>query len=228
MEHPENDAQYKGLRVETSPMSPGSVNPYVNFRARRQRTEFSVDQYVEGILRGDVTMLSRAVTLLESTRPEHEHLAQQVIARCLPHAGNSVRIGISGVPGAGKSTSIDEFGLHVLGRTGGKLAVLAIDPTSERTGGSILGDKTRMEKLSVHPDSFIRPSPSGGSLGGVARKTRLQYYFCGDSGRWAERDGLSFHGGLFPCASGGRHWRRTAGYQAWYYGNGRWHCAEQV
>ena len=182
MEHPENDAQYKGLRVETSPMSPGSVNPYVNFRARRQRTEFSVDQYVEGILRGDVTMLSRAVTLLESTRPEHEHLAQQVIARCLPHAGNSVRIGISGVPGAGKSTSIDEFGLHVLGRTGGKLAVLAIDPTSERTGGSIFGDKTRMEKLSVHPDSFIRPSPSGGSLGGVARKTRETIILCEAAG----------------------------------------------
>ncbi len=182
MEHPENEEQYKGLRVETSPTSPGSVNPYLNFRAKRRKPELTADQYVEGILAGDVTILSRAVTLLESTRPEHEQLAQQVIARCLPHAGKSVRIGISGVPGAGKSTSIDEFGLHVLERTGGKLAVLAIDPTSERTGGSILGDKTRMEKLSVHPKSFIRPSPSGGSLGGVARKTRETIVLCEAAG----------------------------------------------
>lgn len=182
MEHPENEEQYKGLRVETSPTSPGSVNPYLNFRTKRRKPELTVDQYVEGILAGDVTILSRAVTLLESTRPEHEQLAQQVIARCLPHAGKSVRIGISGVPGAGKSTSIDEFGLHVLERTGGKLAVLAIDPTSERTGGSILGDKTRMEKLSVHPKSFIRPSPSGGSLGGVARKTRETIVLCEAAG----------------------------------------------
>ena len=113
---------------------------------------------VEGILRGDMTMLSRAVTLVESLSPEHEALAQEVIEKCLPHSGHSRRIGITGVPGAGKSTSIDVFGLHVL-KKGGKLAVLAIDPSSERTKGSILGDKTRMEKLSVHPDAFIRPSP---------------------------------------------------------------------
>lgn len=182
MEHPENEKQYKGLKVETSPSSPGSINPYLNLRALHRRRELTVDDYVEGILRGDTVILSRAVTLLESTLPEHERMAQKVIERCLPHAGRSVRIGISGVPGAGKSTSIDEFGVHVLKEYGGKLAVLAIDPTSERSKGSILGDKTRMEKLSVHPNSFIRPSPSSGSLGGVARKTRETIILCEAAG----------------------------------------------
>ncbi len=182
MEHPENDEQYKGLKVETSPKNPGCVNPYMSFSRIRSRRGLTVDEYVEGILRGDTTMLGRAITLLESTRPEHEELAQQVIEKCLPHSGHSVRIGISGVPGAGKSTSIDEFGLHVLKQYGGKLAVLAIDPSSERNKGSILGDKTRMEKLSVHPKSFIRPSPSSGSLGGVARKTRETIILCEAAG----------------------------------------------
>ena len=109
-------------------------------------------------------------------------MAQEVIEKCLPYAGKSIRVGISGVPGAGKSTSIDVFGLHVLEERGGKLAVLAIDPSSERSKGSILGDKTRMEKLSVHPDSFIRPSPSAGSLGGVARKTRETIILCEAAG----------------------------------------------
>lgn len=128
-----------------------------------------------------MTILSQAVTLVESVKPEHQALAQEVIEKCLPYSGNSIRIGISGVPGAGKSTSIDVFGLHVLER-GGKLAVLAIDPSSERSKGSILGDKTRMEKLSVHPASFIRPSPSAGSLGGVARKTRETIILCEAAG----------------------------------------------
>ena len=142
----------------------------------------SADDYVEGILRGDSAILGQAVTLVESTNPEHQLVAQEVIEKCLPHSGHSVRVGISGVPGAGKSTSIDEFGIHVLKEYGGKLAVLAIDPSSERTKGSILGDKTRMEKLSVHPDSFIRPSPSAGSLGGVARKTRETIILCEAAG----------------------------------------------
>ncbi len=125
---------------------------------------------MEGILKGDVSVLGRAVTLVESTAEEHQAIAQEVIEKCLPYSGNSRRIGITGVPGAGKSTSIDVFGLHVL-RDGGKLAVLAIDPSSERTRGSILGDKTRMEKLAAY--RCIHPSfPSAGSLGGVARKTR--------------------------------------------------------
>ena len=118
---------------------------------------------------------------MESVKPEHQAIAQEVIEKCLPYSGNSMRIGISGVPGAGKSTSIDVFGLHVLEK-GGKLAVLAIDPSSERSKGSILGDKTRMEKLSVHPKSFIRPSPSAGSLGGVARKTRETIILCEAAG----------------------------------------------
>ena len=99
---------------------------------------------------------------MDRVNPEHQGVAQEVLEKCLHHSGNSVRIGISGVPGAGKSTSKDVFGLHVLEK-GGKLAVLAIDPSSERSKGSILGDKTRMEQLSVHPKSFIRPSPSAGS-----------------------------------------------------------------
>ena len=126
-------------------------------------------------------MLSRAVTLVESLSPSHQAVAQEVIEKCLPYSGNSRRIGITGVPGAGKSTSIDVFGLHVL-KDGGKLAVLAIDPSSERTKGSILGDKTRMEKLAVHPNAFIRPSPSAGSLGGVARKTRETIVLCEAAG----------------------------------------------
>ena len=182
MEHPENSSEYKGLSVQTGTLSPGSVNPYLNLSRPRRRRELTVDEYVEGILQGDVTVLSRAVTLLESTRREHEEMAQSVIERCLPYAGKSIRVGISGVPGAGKSTSIDEFGIHVLSQYGGKLAVLAIDPTSERSKGSILGDKTRMEKLSVHPKSFIRPSPSSGSLGGVARKTRETIILCEAAG----------------------------------------------
>ncbi len=181
MEHPENSKEYKGLTVNSGVAQPSSVNPYLAQRKRVRRRQFTAGEFVEGIVKGDVTVLSQAVTLVESVKPEHQALAQEVIEKCLPYSGNSVRIGISGVPGAGKSTSIDEFGLHVLKR-GGKLAVLAIDPSSERSKGSILGDKTRMEKLSVHPDSFIRPSPSAGSLGGVARKTRETIILCEAAG----------------------------------------------
>lgn len=180
MEHPENNAAYKGLVVNAGIEQPSSVNPYRKFKSRKRL--LSVAEFVEGIVKGNVTILSQAVTLVESLNPDHQIIAQEVIEKCLPYAGNSVRIGISGVPGAGKSTSIDVFGLHVLEQYAGKLAVLAIDPSSERSKGSILGDKTRMEKLSVHPDSFIRPSPSAGSLGGVARKTRETIVLCEAAG----------------------------------------------
>ena len=180
MEHPENDQSYKGLQVNSGVMSQPIVNPYR--RAQRiRRQELSVNDYVEGIRKGNVSVLGRAVTLIESTADAHQAIAQEVIEKCLPYSGNSRRIGITGVPGAGKSTSIDVFGLHVL-KQGGKLAVLAIDPSSERTQGSILGDKTRMEKLSQQKDAFIRPSPSAGSLGGVARKTRETIVLCEAAG----------------------------------------------
>lgn len=182
MEHPENSEAYKGLVVNAGIEQPSSVSPYLKNRPKRKKRELTVGDYVDGIVKGDITILSRAVTLVESVKPEHQVLAQQVIEKCLPFAGNSIRVGISGVPGAGKSTSIDAFGLHILEKHGGKLAVLAIDPSSERSKGSILGDKTRMEKLSVHPDSFIRPSPSAGSLGGVARKTRETIILCEAAG----------------------------------------------
>lgn len=181
MHHPENNSEYEGLTVNAGVAQQPIVNPYLN-RARFARRRYTTQQIVDGILRGDVTMLSQAVTLIESTAPAHQQQAQEVIAQCLPHAGHSVRIGISGVPGAGKSTSIDQFGLHVLERYGGKLAVLAIDPSSERSHGSILGDKTRMERLANQPNAFIRPSPSAGSLGGVARKTRETIILCEAAG----------------------------------------------
>ncbi|MCH5232253.1 MAG: methylmalonyl Co-A mutase-associated GTPase MeaB [Muribaculaceae bacterium] len=180
MEHPENDARYKGLQVNEGVGSQPVTNPYKK-RRNTVRPALSVNDYVEGILKGDVSILGRAVTLIESTAEAHQQIAQEVIERCLPHSGKSQRIGITGVPGAGKSTSIDEFGLHVI-RQGGKLAVLAIDPSSERSRGSILGDKTRMEKLALEKNAFIRPSPSAGSLGGVARKTRETIVLCEAAG----------------------------------------------
>ncbi len=139
-------------------------------------------QYIDGILEGNRTLLSRAITLVESTKIEHRNLAQEIIDGCLPHTGNSIRIGITGVPGVGKSTFIEAFGMHVIEKENRSLAVLAVDPSSSRTHGSILGDKTRMETLSNHPKAYIRPTPSSGSLGGVARNTRETILLCEAAG----------------------------------------------
>lgn len=179
-EHPENDPRYKGLSVNEGVSSPPSVNPYL--KSRKKKQSYSPAEYVDQIRKGNITVLSQAVTLLESQKPEHQEVAQEVIEKCLPYSGNSVRIGITGVPGAGKSTSIDAFGMHLIHDRGKKLAVLAIDPSSERSKGSILGDKTRMEEISREPQAFVRPSPSAGSLGGVARKTRESIILCEAAG----------------------------------------------
>ncbi|MCC5473883.1 methylmalonyl Co-A mutase-associated GTPase MeaB [Streptomyces barringtoniae] len=130
-----------------------------------------LDAYVKGVLDGKRAIVARAITLVESTRPQHRSLAQELLTQLLPHSGRARRIGVSGVPGVGKSTFIDAFGT-LLTSLGHRVAVLAVDPSSTRTGGSILGDKTRMERLAVDPAAFVRPSPSAGTLGGVAKATR--------------------------------------------------------
>jgi LAO/AO transport system kinase len=137
--------------------------------------------YVQGVLDHNRLMLARTITLIESTLPAHQEMAQEIIDQLLPYTGQSIRIGITGVPGAGKSTYIESFGT-MLTELGHKVAVLAIDPSSTRSGGSILGDKTRMEKLAVNTSAFIRPSPSSGTLGGVARKTRETMLACEAAG----------------------------------------------
>lgn len=141
----------------------------------------NVQDYVDGILRQDRLTLARTITLIESTLPTHQELARKVIDKLLPYTGNGIRLGITGVPGAGKSTYIERFGT-MLTELGHKVAVLAIDPSSSRSGGSILGDKTRMEKLAVNSNAFIRPSPSSGTLGGVGRKTRETMLACEAAG----------------------------------------------
>ncbi|MCB9081734.1 MAG: methylmalonyl Co-A mutase-associated GTPase MeaB [Lewinellaceae bacterium] len=165
-------------QVRTGVPPPAAVNPHWQHKAR---TAPSLEDYVAGILAGDRVMLGRAITLVESKRSDHQQLGQQIIERCLPQAGPSVRIGITGVPGVGKSTFIEAFGLQLLA-AGKRLAVLAVDPSSQRTKGSILGDKTRMPQLATAQEAFIRPSPAGDSLGGVARKSRETIMLCEAAG----------------------------------------------
>lgn len=145
------------------------------------KNTFNINEYIDGILSSNISYVSRAITLVESTKPEHQEQAQLLINAIIKHSGNSFRLGITGVPGVGKSTFIESFGLEVIDR-GHKLAVLAIDPSSQLSKGSILGDKTRMEQLSIHPKAFIRPSPSSGSLGGVTRKTKESIIICEAAG----------------------------------------------
>lgn len=135
------------------------------------RAGLTVGDYVKGVMSGDRSILARAITLVESTKAEHRALSQAVLQELLPATGHAIRLGITGVPGVGKSTTIDQLGVNLID-AGRKVAVLAVDPTSKRTGGSILGDKTRMTRLAQSPGAFIRPSPTSGTLGGVARKTR--------------------------------------------------------
>ncbi|MFV0506168.1 MAG: methylmalonyl Co-A mutase-associated GTPase MeaB [Bacteroidales bacterium] len=180
--HLENDPQYKGLKVNAGVEAQESVSndAVLRFLAKKRTVE-SADYYIEGIKQGNVTVLSQAVTLVESNNKAHREKAQEIIEACLAYSGSSIRIGITGVPGAGKSTFIEAFGMY-LTSIGKKVAVLAIDPSSQQTKGSILGDKTRMEQLSVNPRAYIRPSPSAGSLGGVARKTRETVFLCEAAG----------------------------------------------
>ena len=149
--------------------------------APRRRRELTEDDYYAGVRAGDVTVLARALTLIESSSPRHLPLAERLLTRLLPHTGQSIRVGITGAPGVGKSTFIEALGLHLVGR-GLRVAVLAVDPSSGISGGSILGDKTRMPRLAAERAAYIRPSPSAGTLGGVSRKTRESLLVCEAAG----------------------------------------------
>ena len=166
------------LNIQEGIPQPEQVSPYLQYK---RKEKLSVDAYIEGVLTGNRVVLSQAITLIESTVHHDMEMAAKIIERCLPCSGNSVRIGITGVPGVGKSTFIETFGTY-LTSIGKKLCVLAVDPSSELSKGSILGDKTRMEALSIDPNAFIRPSPSGLTLGGVARKTRETIILCEAAG----------------------------------------------
>ncbi|MDR2520860.1 MAG: methylmalonyl Co-A mutase-associated GTPase MeaB [Bacteroidales bacterium OttesenSCG-928-I14] len=157
------------------------VNPYYK-KTNRIHSKYTSSEYVEQILKGNITILSKAISLVESKKNEHQKIAQEIIEKCLPYAGNSIRIGITGVPGAGKSTSINALGMDLVHKKNKKLAVLAVDPSSDRSKGSILGDKIRMEEISRETNVFIRPSSSSGSLGGIANKTREEIILCEASG----------------------------------------------
>jgi len=158
---------------------PGGQQPAPPPRPRRR--ELTTDELFEGVRAGDRAVLARAITLVESNRRDHHEQAQALLQRLLPHTGGARRVGVTGVPGVGKSTFIDSLGTWLTER-GRRVAVLAVDPSSALSGGSILGDKTRMERLAVAPAAFVRPSPSGGSLGGVARKTRETLLVCEAAG----------------------------------------------
>lgn len=177
------DKKGKGaLRVNPGIEPPSSMNDKARDKyISRKRRQLSAEDYFNGLRSGDKALFGQAITLIESTLDSHQDIAQQIVELSLPYTGNSIRIGITGVPGVGKSSFIDKFGMYLIS-SGHKVAVLAVDPSSERSGGSILGDKTRMEDLSKERNAFIRPSPTAGSLGGVARKTRETIAVCEAAG----------------------------------------------
>lgn len=166
---------HDGMSEKQGAAKPASAPAYV------RRKKMTVDDYVEGVVSGNRMVLSRAITLVESNAAAHFEMAQQVIQKLLPYTGKSKRVGITGVPGAGKSTFIEALGTQLC-KDGHKVAVLAVDPSSTVTKGSILGDKTRMEQLARQPNAFIRPSPSGGTLGGLTRKSRETLLLCEAAG----------------------------------------------
>ncbi|WP_027417343.1 methylmalonyl Co-A mutase-associated GTPase MeaB [Aneurinibacillus terranovensis] len=167
------EGRHDGMPGRSEPASPRPASP--------RRRNLSVDEYVEGVLCGNRTILAQTITLVESNSPKHMEKAQEVIKKLLPHTGKSIRVGVTGVPGAGKSTLIEALGC-MLCESGHRVAVLAVDPSSSVTHGSILGDKTRMEKLTREKNAFIRPSPSSGTLGGVTRKSRETMLVCEAAG----------------------------------------------
>jgi len=172
----ENDPHF-ACRVMTGVL-PGSTTVT---RKPNKRRRLTIDEYEQGVLNSDISILSRAITLVESNHPAHEARAQELLTRLLPRSGNSIRVGITGVPGVGKSTLIESLGCQLCAM-GHRVAILAVDPSSSVTGGSILGDKTRMANLVHEPNAYIRPSPSSGSLGGVGRKSRETMLLCEAAG----------------------------------------------
>ena len=173
--HPENAGDEYAVRVV-------KANSSSNYEPQKYKSkEPTVEDLVEGVLSNNRTMVAKTITLIESNSEKHHQKANEILARLIDHSGNSIRIGITGVPGAGKSTLIEALGLYLIEK-GHKVAVLAVDPSSTITKGSILGDKTRMEKLSKEENAFIRPSPSSGTLGGVTRKTRETITVCEAAG----------------------------------------------
>ncbi|MEE9214550.1 MAG: methylmalonyl Co-A mutase-associated GTPase MeaB [Thermodesulfobacteriota bacterium] len=176
----DKDTSYNSKKPSHNPLAPSDPGgKVIKFKKKKPLT---LENYVNGISNGDRVILSQAITKIESTIKADIELSQKIIDNCLPLTGNSIRIGITGVPGVGKSTFIEALGNYIIENSGQKVAVLAIDPTSQKSKGSILGDKTRMEKLSQNPYAFIRPSASGGSIGGVAKKTREAIFLCEAAG----------------------------------------------
>ena len=177
----QNNSPYQEDGRHSAESSADDIMDSASFATDRPRRDLTIDQYCAGIIGGDFTVLARALTLVESSVPRHQRLAEDLLAALLPNTGGAIRVGITGVPGVGKSTFIESLGVHLVGQAK-RVAVLAVDPSSDISGGSILGDKTRMNRLAAEPNAFIRPSPSAGTTGGVARKTRECMLLCEAAG----------------------------------------------